>query len=78
MMLRRHCGSFLALVPRVAKSAATLMVLGGADVYMGREAELGPLEGAALFEIGQFGRSLVVAPGWWCAGDHAARGAGWL
>lgn len=44
MMLRRHCGGFDAIVPRSAKSAATLLSLGGARFFMGSDAEIGPLD----------------------------------
>jgi len=43
-MLQRHCGGFVAVVPRIAKSAATLLLLGADALYMGRDAELGPLD----------------------------------
>jgi hypothetical protein len=42
-LFQRHCGSFTAVVPRYAKSAATLFVLGG-SLMMGDDAELGPLD----------------------------------
>jgi len=37
-------GGFKALVPRYAKSAATLLALGAQEIYMGLDAELGPLD----------------------------------
>ena len=43
-MLHRHCGGFIAIVPRYAKSAATLLALGAEKIYMGSDAELGPLD----------------------------------
>jgi len=43
-MLKRHCGGFVGVVPRFAKSAATLLVLGAEQLYMGEDAELGPLD----------------------------------
>jgi hypothetical protein len=43
-MLRRHCGGFDAIVPRYAKSAATLLSLGGVRFFMGSDAEIGPLD----------------------------------
>jgi hypothetical protein len=43
-LFRRHCGGFGAVVPRYAKSAATLLILGALDVYMGPDAEIGPLD----------------------------------
>lgn len=42
-MLQRHCGGFTAVVPRYAKSAATLLTL-GAPIILGPDAELGPLD----------------------------------
>lgn len=43
-LFQRHCGGFDAIVPRFAKSAATLLILGSDQRYMGRDAELGPLD----------------------------------
>jgi hypothetical protein len=43
-LLRHRCGSFIAIVPRYAKSAATLLALGGAEILLNEEAELGPLD----------------------------------
>lgn len=48
--LRKHCGSFVAVVPRSAKSAATLLTLGGSMIILGRNAELGPLD-AQLMDL---------------------------
>lgn len=44
MLLRRHCGGFDAIIPRRAKSAATLLSLGADSIYMNDHAELGPLD----------------------------------
>ena len=44
MLLRRHCGGFVALIPRHAKSAATLLTLGADAIIMNDHAELGPLD----------------------------------
>jgi hypothetical protein len=43
-LLRRYCGGFVAVVPRFAKSAATLLTLGADEIILGRCAELGPLD----------------------------------
>jgi len=43
-LLQRQCGEFTAIVPRVAKSAATLMVLGAEQIILGDDADLGPLD----------------------------------
>jgi len=43
-ILRRHCGGFIAIVPRLAKSAATLIALGADGIIMGEYAELGPID----------------------------------
>ena len=43
-LLRHRCGHFIAIVPRQAKSAATLLALGGAEIILNDEAELGPLD----------------------------------
>lgn len=46
--LRKRCGGFSVLVPRKAKSAATLLALGADRIQLGRYGELGPLD--AQFE----------------------------
>lgn len=43
-LLKRRCGGFTVVIPRIAKSAATLLSLGADVVYLGEEAELGPLD----------------------------------
>jgi hypothetical protein len=43
-ILRRHCGGFVALIPRMAKSAATLLALGADEIILGEYGELGPLD----------------------------------
>lgn len=47
-LLQRNDG-FTAVVPRYAKSAATLLMLGAQDVVMGADAEIGPLD-AQLYD----------------------------
>ncbi len=42
--LCRHADGFTAVIPRWAKSAATLLTLGADDVVFGRDAEIGPLD----------------------------------
>lgn len=42
--LQKHCGGYTAVVPRYAKSAATLLALGATEIMMGPSAELGPLD----------------------------------
>lgn len=42
--LERYCGGFVAVVPRYAKSAATLLTLGADSILLGDYAELGPLD----------------------------------
>jgi len=44
MLFRKHCGEFVAVVPRYAKSAATLLALGARDILLGQYGELGPLD----------------------------------
>lgn len=60
--LRRRCGGFVAVVPRYAKSAATLLALGADQIILGDSAELGPLD-AQLFdpEREQYGSALDEA-----------------
>lgn len=43
-LFRQNCGGFVAIVPRYAKSAATLLALGAETIIMGDHAELGPLD----------------------------------
>jgi membrane-bound ClpP family serine protease len=43
-LLQRHCGGFVAVIPRRAKSAATLLTLGADEIIMNTHAELGPLD----------------------------------
>jgi hypothetical protein len=43
-LLENMCGGYEVVVPRYAKSAATLFALGGRRIYMGTHAELGPLD----------------------------------
>lgn len=49
-LLRAHCGEFLAVVPSIAKSAATLLTLGADRIILAPHAELGPLD-AQVFDI---------------------------
>src|SRR5215204_6025803 len=35
-LLRRYCGGFVAVIPRFAKSAATLLTLGADEIILGR------------------------------------------
>jgi hypothetical protein len=44
MVIRRRCGSFTAIVPRWAKSAATLLSLAAKEIYIGEDGQLGPLD----------------------------------
>lgn len=46
--LLKRCGGFTAIVPSYAKSAATLLALGGSDLYMGPDSELGPLDAQSM------------------------------
>jgi hypothetical protein len=43
-LFKRYCGGFVAVVPRYAKSAATLLTIGADEIILGRCAELGPLD----------------------------------
>lgn len=43
-LFQRRANRFTVIVPRYAKSAATLMALAASDLVMGRDAELGPLD----------------------------------
>lgn len=48
-MLQKQCGGFIAVIPRYAKSAATLLTLGAERIILGEHAELGPLD-AQVFD----------------------------
>ena len=65
-------GGFIALIPGHAKSAATLLALGAREIYMGTDAELGPLDAqlsdnereimiSALDEVHSLGRLNAAA-----------------
>ncbi|MBF0317968.1 MAG: hypothetical protein HQL04_07310 [Nitrospirae bacterium] len=41
---KNQCSGYIAIVPRYAKSAATLLTLGADSILLGRHAELGPLD----------------------------------
>jgi hypothetical protein len=43
-LFQRRASTFTVIVPQWAKSAATLLSLGGSKIIMGRDAELGPLD----------------------------------
>ncbi len=47
-ILRNHCGGFDVLIPRYAKSAATLFSLGADNLVLDRDAEIGPLDAQYL------------------------------
>lgn len=44
MLFRRRCEEFTVLIPRWAKSAATLLALGASEIILGEDGELGPLD----------------------------------
>jgi len=44
LRINQHCGSFIVIVPRWAKSAATLLSLGASRIVLGSQGELGPLD----------------------------------
>jgi hypothetical protein len=43
-LIRNHAGAFTAVVPRFAKSAATLLTLGADPIILSQDGELGPLD----------------------------------
>ncbi len=51
-LFRRQCGGFVAIIPRYAKSAATLLTLGAQAILLGPQGELGPLD-AQYFDPNQ-------------------------
>lgn len=48
MFFRHYCGRFVALVPRAAKSAATLLAIGADEIILGNSGELGPVDAQVL------------------------------
>jgi hypothetical protein len=48
MFLRQYCRRFVALVPNVAKSAATLLAIGADKIILGNSGELGPVDAQVL------------------------------
>lgn len=58
--LRNHCGKFVAIIPRWAKSAATLLALGAEQIVLGRDGELGATRRAAA---GSRARDGIVGAG---------------
>lgn len=52
-LLRKHCGGFVAVVPRMAKSAATLFAFGADQIVLGEYGELGPLDVQIRVEPGE-------------------------
>jgi hypothetical protein len=48
MFFRHFCGRFVALVPRAAKSAATLLAIGADEIILGNSGELGPVDAQVL------------------------------
>lgn len=49
-VLRHCCGGFVAVIPRYAKSAATLLTLGAESIIFNEVAELGPLD-VQIFDL---------------------------
>jgi hypothetical protein len=49
-LINRRSGGFQAIVPKLAKSAATLLTLGASSIVLGEDAELGPLD-AQFFDF---------------------------
>ena len=43
-LIRKCCGNFVAVVPKCAKSAATLLTLGASEIVLDTYAELGPID----------------------------------
>ena len=48
MLFRQYCRRFVALVPNVAKSAATLLAIGADEIILGNTGELGPVDAQVL------------------------------
>ena len=58
-LIRKCCGEYVTLVPRCAKSAATLFALGASRIILEQHAELGPLDMQVYRDkTGTFGSAL--------------------
>jgi Serine dehydrogenase proteinase len=44
LFLQRRCKAFTAVIPRFAKSAATMLALGADKIYIGSDSEIGPID----------------------------------
>lgn len=58
-LLQRQCGGFVSVVPRYAKSAATILAIGAEKLYLHRDAELGPLD-AQIWDVDREARSSAL------------------
>lgn len=59
-LLRHRCGEFTAIIPRYAKSAATLLALGASVIILNTDAELGPLDVQIFILTGRSGPRLLM------------------
>lgn len=50
-LFQKRCGSYISVVPRFAKSAATLFALGAEEIVVGDYGELGPLDAQWSIQI---------------------------
>lgn len=48
MLFRQYCDRFVAVVPKSAKSAATLLAIGADEIILGNSGELGPVDAQVL------------------------------
>lgn len=73
-LIRKRCGEFVVLVPKCAKSAATLFALGASRIILGRHSELGPLDMQVRNEkSGKWGSALNYVQALDRLGDDAER-----
>lgn len=56
---KQQCEQFSVIIPRYAKSAATLLSLGATNLYLGKMAELGPLD-VQVFDPDREGHSSAL------------------
>ena len=60
---RKHSAKdqYVAIVPKMAKSAATVICMGSREILMGETSELGPIDPQVVMSIGAEGPRLFAA-----------------
>ncbi len=71
MLIREFCEEFAVIVPTVAKSAASMLVLGADEIVMGPISELGPIDPLVKHPV--FQDTLVPVQAVWHCLDYLQR-----